>query len=109
MLISVNLPYRPHNDPIELVGVGVFPNMGVYEVAGNGVDIIIGERLDLPPVKVEDIRELSETVKFLLELTDEELDTLGEENKITFGDDMTTLDKALALESVGITFMEGDD
>ena len=109
MLVSINLPYRPEGDPIELVGIGLFPNGGVYEVDIDGEDIIVGEPLSGSPVKVEDTVQLSEAVKFLMELTDEELDALAEDNKVTFGDDMTKQDKATALESSGVELQEGDD
>lgn len=109
MIVSINLKYRPKGDPIEIIGLGLFPNGGVYEVDGLGDDIIVGAPLNEPPVKVEDAIPLSAAVTALLELREEELDEIADANKVTFGDDMTKLDKARALESSGVTLKEGDD
>lgn len=67
MLVSVNVPSRPVGDPMEIPGVGLFPNGAVYDMERDGDNIIVGDPIKgkKPPVKYSSLTasDVSEEVQ----------------------------------------------
>lgn len=108
MILTINLPNRPKDDPIEVVGLGLFANGYNYELDGDEPDQVHGDPLDAPPVKPESTNALSPAYYELMELSHTDLDELAEESKVTFGSKMTKHEKALALAEGNVDLSEED-
>lgn len=108
MIITINLPNRPKDDPIEIIGLGVFPNGYNYELDREGEDQVHGKPLDAPPVKLQSTDALPPAYYDLVKVSHSELDELAEGNKVTFGSRMTINEKAQALAEADVDLSEED-
>lgn len=109
--LTINLPNRPKDDLVEIVGLGVFKNGHTYDVDNIEKDIVHGSAdsgtSQDPPVKDETQARDDRVKKLANDNTHEQLDVLAEEYKVTFEDGLTKEQKADAL--VDSLNQEGDD